>query len=71
MIDAVSSAGFITPKKSKDLIKKLETLVSKNQANELVSQVYIDSDTKCDNEDIYYTIDSLHSAILEGKKSAL
>ena len=68
LIDAVSSAGFITPKKSKDLIKKLETLVSKNQANELVSQVYIDSDTKCDNEDIYYTIDSLHSAILEGKK---
>lgn len=63
LIDAVSSAGFITPNKTKDLINKLESLVSKNQAKELVSQVYIDSNTKCDNEEIYYVIDALNEAI--------
>ncbi len=68
LIDAVSSAGFITPQKTTDLIEKLESLVSSNQAKELVSQVYISSDTKCDNEEIYYVIDFLHDAILDGKK---
>ena len=68
VIDAVSSAGFITPKKTEDLLKKLESLVSKNQAKELVSQVYIDSNTKCDNEEIYYVIDALHEAVLSKKK---
>ncbi len=68
LIDAVSSAGFITPHKTKDLVGKLETLVSKNQASELVSQVYVDSEVKCDNEEIYYVIDYLHEAIINGKK---
>lgn len=65
LIDAVTSAGFITPDKTRDLVAKLEGLVSKNEAAELVSQVYIDSNTKCDNEEIYYIIDALHDAILE------
>jgi predicted DNA-binding transcriptional regulator YafY len=68
LIDAVSSAGFITPNKTADLVKKLESLVSTNQANELVSQVYVDANTKCDNEEIYYVIDSLHEAIINKKK---
>ena len=68
LIDAVSSAGFITPDKTASLVEKLETLVSKNQADELVSQVYIDSDSKCDNEEIYYVIDALNNAIINKKK---
>lgn len=68
LIDAVSSAGFITPKKTNDLVKKLETLVSKNQAMALTSQVYVDSGLKCDNEEIYYIIDFLHEAIINKKK---
>ena len=68
LIDAVTSAGFITPDKTRDLVAKLEGLVSKNEAAELVSQVYIDSNTKCDNEEIYYIIDALHDAILEHRK---
>lgn len=68
LIDAVSSAGFITPHKTNDLVNKLESLVSKYQANELVSQVYIDSEVKCDNEEIYYVIDYLHDAIIDKKK---
>ncbi len=68
LVDAVSSAAFITPKKTSDLIAKLERLVSKNQADELISQVYIDSNTKCDNEEIYYVIDKLHDAIINKYK---
>lgn len=68
LIDAVSAVGFITPCKTKQLVEKLETLVSKNQATELVSQVYVDSSIKCDNEEIYYVIDSLHEAILKKRK---
>ena len=63
LIDAVTSAGFITPNKTQSLVEKLESLVSKNQAEELVSQVYVDSDAKCDNEEIYYVIDALNDAI--------
>ena len=68
LIDAVTSAGFITPNKTKELVEKLETLVSKNQARELISQVYIDSDSKCDNEEIYYIIDFLNEAIINKHK---
>ena len=68
LIDAVTSAGFITPNKTRDLVNKLEGLVSKNEANELVSQVYVDSNAKCDNEEIYYVIDALHDAIIEHRK---
>jgi len=68
LIDAVSSAGFITPNKTASLVEKLETLVSKNQADDLVSQVYVDSDSKCDNEEIYYVIDALNDAIIKKNK---
>jgi predicted DNA-binding transcriptional regulator YafY len=68
LIDAVSSAGFITPAKTNDLVLKLESLVSKNQADDLVSQVYVSSAVKCDNEEIYYVIDALHEAILNKVK---
>lgn len=68
LIDAVSSAGFITPYKTNALIEKLENLVSENQAKNLKSQVYCVSENKCDNEEIYYIIDTLDDAINRGKK---
>ena len=69
LIDAVSSAGFITPKKTESLIEKLETLVSVEQAKTMKSQVYVDTNcAKCDNEEIYIIIDRLNSAITENKK---
>ena len=41
LVDSVQSAKFITDRKSKDLIKKLESLVSKYQATRLQRQVSI------------------------------
>lgn len=72
LIDAVSSAGFITPKKTKSLIEKLQSLMSVEQAGSVKSQVYVDSNpAKCDNEEIYITIDRLNSAIQDKKQVKL
>lgn len=69
LIDAVMSAGFITPKKTNSLVEKLKSLVSVEQAKSMISQVYVDSQTsKCDNEEIYIIIDRLHGAIMQKKK---
>ena len=42
LIDAVQAANFITPKKTKELIKKISTLCSTSQADMLERQVYIE-----------------------------
>ena len=68
LTDAVQSAWFITPKKTKQLLKKLEVLLSKHQAKSISRQVYVDSRLKCNNEQIYYTIDILNKAVAEGLK---
>lgn len=63
LIDAVQSAAFITPKKTKELLQKLERQLSQYQARDIKRQVYIDSRIKCANEEIYYIIDVIHRAI--------
>lgn len=63
LVDSVQSAKFITEKKSKELIKKLEGLVSVHQAKELKRQVIISGRVKSMNESIYYNVDGLHEAI--------
>lgn len=68
LIDAVSSAGFITPKKTAELVDKLEGLLSINQAKALKSQVYCSGENKCDNEEIYYIINGLDEAINNKKQ---
>ncbi len=63
LVDAVQSAKFITDKKSKELIGKLESLVSRHQASQLQRQVTISGRVKTMNESIYYNVDKLHEAI--------
>lgn len=68
LVDAIQSSKFITAKKSHELIKKLETLVSRHEAQRLQRQVYVLGRIKTMNESIYYTVDSIHNAISEDKK---
>lgn len=68
LVDAVQSSKFITQKKSKELIGKLEKLTSKYEAKQLQRQVYVTSRVKTDNESIYYNVDELHKAIQENRK---
>lgn len=63
LVDSVQAAKFITDKKSKDLIKKLEALVSKYEGKRLHRQVVISGRIKTMNESIYYNVDKLHEAI--------
>lgn len=68
LIDAVQSASFITPAKSKKLIKSISTLCSDGQMKKLSSRVYIDNRVKSNNETIYYSIDEIGKAIDSGKQ---
>ena len=68
LVDAIQSSKFITEKKTNALIKKLETLVSKYDAQKLQRQVYVSGRIKTMNESIYYTVDAIHNAITENKK---
>lgn len=63
LVDAVQSSKFITDKKSNELIRKLESLVSKYEAKLLQRQVVISGRIKAMNESIYYNVDKLHEAI--------
>ncbi len=71
LIDAVESADFITAKKTKELVSKLEGLTSKWQAEEINKRVYIENSNKCANEEIYYTIDKINTAIKDSKRITL
>lgn len=62
LIDAVQSSKFITVKKSEELIKKLEGMVSKYEAYQLQRDVFIYNRPKTENETIYYTVDQIHTA---------
>ncbi len=68
LADAVQAADFITKNKTKKMLMKIEDLTSIYQANALRKQVYIDSRAKCDNEEIFYNIDTLNRAIKNNKK---
>lgn len=68
LLDGVVSSKFITEKKSYELIKKLETLCSKYEAKELITNVYVTNRIKSMNESILYNVDFINSAINENKK---
>lgn len=63
LVDAVQCARFITKKKSKELIRKLESLTSKSEAVQLQRQVFVLNRNKTMNENIYYNVDKIHTAI--------
>lgn len=68
LVDAIQSSKFITERKTNALIKKLEKLVSKYEAQKLQRQVFVSCRIKTMNESIYYTVDAIHNAISENKK---
>ena len=68
LIDAVQSARFITPKKSKDLVKRLTAFAAPGDAALLKRHLYIDSRVKAANENVYISVDRIQAAIAERKK---
>lgn len=63
LVDAVQSSKFITQKASRNLIRKLESLTSEQNAVQLQRQVFIRNRLKSGNTSIYYNVDKIHEAI--------
>jgi predicted DNA-binding transcriptional regulator YafY len=70
LIDAVSSSRFITQKKSRELGKKLAGLASRYQQRDLQRNVYATNRVKAGNENIYYSMDKINTAINQHRKIA-
>ncbi len=68
MVDSVQASKFITEKKTYSLIKKLEKLCSKYEAQSIQGQVYLTNRIKSMNQSIYYNTNEIHSAISNGKQ---
>lgn len=68
LVDAVQGSRFITQQKSRELIQKLSALASAHQTVQLQRQMYIVDRPKNNNEDVYYAVDAIHSAIGEKRK---
>ena len=68
LIDAVSSARFITKKKSEALIEKIALLAGDSQYEDMNKHIVATSRAKSDNKKIYYIVDTITDAINQKKK---
>lgn len=69
--DAVRTARFISAKKSRELISKLNGMLSTHQEARLKNSVFFSVGKKVTNEALYYNIDSISSAIEENRQIEL
>ena len=63
LVDSVQASRFISAKKTRELIDKLEKLCSVHEEKQLKRQVYVLNRIKTDNESIFYNVDYIHEAI--------
>ena len=68
LVDAVESSKFITTKKSREIISKLESFAGAHRSRELSRQVYVEDRVKTQNNASLYSIDAIHEAINEKRK---
>ncbi|MCR4989881.1 MAG: transcriptional regulator [Lachnospiraceae bacterium] len=66
--EAILSSRYITSKKSKELILKLESLVGPSERKQLEREVFVSGRVKSGNESIYYNVDILHNAMLDNRQ---
>ncbi len=66
--DAVRTAKFISEKKTRELTSKLDRMLSVYQSKRSIRGIYIDGSSKTRNEEIFYNIDRINTAIEMGKK---
>lgn len=68
LVDAVQASKFITANASKTLIRKLESLTSEMNADQLQRQVFIRNRLKSGNTATYYNVDNIHAAISKNRQ---
>lgn len=67
LVDTVQASRFITLKKSRELIGKLNSMVSVNEEAQLKRDVFVQNRIKTDNESIYYVVNDIYHAIQNNK----
>ena len=70
LVDAVQASRFITQKKSRELIAKIEKLAGPYEGKQLQRQVFVAGRVKTENESIYYNVDRIHKAIQDNSPVA-
>ena len=68
LVDAVQSSKFLTEKKSRALIRKLESLTSVHEAARIEKQVHVAGRIKMQNESIYYNLDTIQRALAKKQR---
>lgn len=68
LVDAIGASRFITARKSADLIAKITSFTSAENAEELNRHLYTVGRIKPENENIYYVVDTVFRAIKLGRK---
>ena len=63
LVDAVESSKFITAKKSREIISKLEIFAGQHRSRELARAVYVEDRVKTMSTSAIYNVDAIHSAI--------
>lgn len=67
IIDAIQAANFISEEKTNKLTNKIASIASKDQANSLKRNLYVNKQ-KEDNNHILFIVDQLNSAINDNKQ---
>ena len=68
LVDAVSAAQFISPKKSRDLIGKLSVLAGPSHTEELIPQILVSEHVKAKNAHMIYSVHAIRRAIDRNRK---
>lgn len=68
LVDSVQASRFITLKKSRELIGKLESMVSVYDEASLKRDVFVQNRIKTDNESVYYVVNDIYNAIQNNKQ---
>lgn len=68
LVDAVEASRFITAKKSRELIEKLQMFAGEHKARELSRQIYVEDRLKTLNSATLYSVDAIHTAINADKR---
>ena len=66
MIDALQSSKFLSENRTRDLIRKVETLCSRHEANSLQRHVVIANRVKSTSKTLFRNVDAIYAAISKG-----
>ena len=68
LVDSIQASKFITVKKSRELIAKIEDMVSEFDEAQLKRDIFVQNRVKTDNESIYYVVNDIYNAMQNNKQ---